>query len=65
MPFDFRVPQSDPELSTVAQSRVRAALAGWQPRPIGPPAGWRPLAALRSALTRRRRRSPDKGAGLC
>jgi hypothetical protein len=65
MPFDFRVPQSGPELSTVIQARVRAALAGWRPRPIDPPAGWRPLAALRSALSLRRRPLPDKNGSLC
>jgi hypothetical protein len=64
MPFDFRIPQSDAELSTATRLRVRAALAGWRPRQIDPPAERRPLAALRSALMLRRP-LPDKGSGLC
>jgi hypothetical protein len=65
MPLDFRVPHSDRELSTVAEGRVRAALAGWRPRQIDPPAGWRPLAALRGTLTLLRRPLSGKGGGLC
>ena len=65
MPFDFHALRSDPELSTARQLRVRAALAGWRPRTIAPSTGWRPLAALRSALLLLRRPLPDKGGGLC
>ena len=62
MPFDFSPPEPDLELSALMRLRVRAALAGWRPRPIASPTGWRPLAALRAALRRRR---PDKPGRLC
>src|SRR5712692_10618598 len=60
VPFDFTVPEADPELSTRMQRRVRTVLSGCRPRPTDRPAGWHPLAALRRALSFRRRPWPDK-----
>lgn len=49
MPFDSFVSPSDADLFPTMRSRVRTALAGWEPRPVDP-AGRGPLAVLRTAL---------------
>jgi hypothetical protein len=65
MPFDSVIPPSPVDLSAAMRLRVRAALAGWTPRPIELPGRFRLLAALRAALALLRRPLSDKGLGLC
>lgn len=62
MPFDSIISPSTPDLSAAMRSRVRAALAGWTPRPIDLSGRPRPLATLRALL---RRPLSDKGQSLC
>ena len=65
MPFDSVIPPSSADFSAAMQLRVRAALAGWMPRPSDPSGRSRPLAALGAALRLLRRPLSDKGQSLC
>ena len=65
MPFDSVIPSPSADLAAAERLRVRAALAGWQPRPIETSPRFRPLAALRASLALLRRPLSDKGLSLC
>lgn len=53
MPFDSLVSSPYPELPGAIRLHVRAALAGWVPRPLAPPPRRRFLALLRAVLAGR------------
>jgi hypothetical protein len=65
MPFDSVIPPSSVDLAAAERLCVRAALAGWRPRPREQSPRFPSLAAWRTALALLRRPLSDKGLGLC
>jgi hypothetical protein len=65
MPFDSVIPPSSADPAAAERLRVRAALAGWRPRPIEESPRFPSFAALRAVLALLRRPLSDKGLGLC